>query len=172
MLEIYRINNMSLEIDQSGKIENTSKNTYLALANSKIIIIKISSSEKRKLIDTIKELHRPHKTYIYQIFAVLIFILIRKAKLNEVLIDIEYQGHEASIKEVLVQLFERFRQSAPEIYFNYVGKRSSAHHAAIAAFRREKKVNIIVRAEDILKLLYSSFSNKKGWRPRSRRGNP
>lgn len=147
-------------------------NMSIALANGKTLIIKISSTEKRKLIEAIRELHRPHKTYVYQIFAGLIFLLLKDTKLQEVLIDTEYDGHNASIKEVLVQLFERFQKEVPEINFGYVGKRSSAHKAAIEAFRKKKKVTITATAEDMLKLLYTKLSNKKGWRPRSGRGNP
>lgn len=41
--------NMRIEIDQSGKIENTSKHTFLAFSNTQHLILKISSVEKRKL---------------------------------------------------------------------------------------------------------------------------
>lgn len=163
---------MSYQIDQSGKIEFTAKNTYLALANGKVLICKISALEKRKLIKTIKAFKKPNKTYIYQIFASLVFILVKNQNLQEMQIDIEYPGHNASIKEVLIQLFENINKKPPEINFVLVGKKSNAHFAAIEAFRKEKEVNITIKAEDILKLLYTNLDNKKGWRPRSGRGNP
>ncbi len=47
---------MPYQIDQSGKIEQTSKHTYIAIANGKAFILKISSTEKRKLIKSIKEI--------------------------------------------------------------------------------------------------------------------
>ncbi len=165
---------MSYQIDQSGKIEQTAKHTYVALANGKTIIIKISATEKRKVIDVIKELQLPHKTYVYQIFASLVFLLIKDEKLHEVLIDTEYYGHHASIKESLMQLFQRFEKSPPVVHFGFVGKESPAHLAAIQAFREQRKVTITVKAENVLTLLYSkrNVSTKKGWRPRSGRGNP
>lgn len=147
---------MSYQIDQSGKIENTSKNTYLALANSKTKVIKISSTEKRKLIQMIKELRRPHRTYIFQIFAALVFLVLKDVKLSDVIIDTEYSGHQASIKEVLIQLFQRFEKESPEINFGFVGKKSNAHLAAIEAFRNERQVNLTVLAEDLLTLLYTA----------------
>lgn len=160
------------QIDQSGKIENTAKTTYIALANGKTLIIRVSSVEKRKLIKTIRELRRPHKTYIYQIFAALVFILLKEEKIQQVVIDTEYPGHQASIKEVLVQLFQRFRKDMPEINFGFVGKKSNAHIAANEAYRKKRQIDITIKAEDILKLLYSNSGSKKGWRPRSGRGNP
>lgn len=163
---------MAYQIDQSGKIENTAKSTYIALANGKTLIVKISSVEKRRLIKTMKELRPPHRTYIFQIFAALIFVLLKEEKLQEVFIDTEYSGHQASIKEVLVQLFERFQKKLPEISFGFVGKKSNAHLAAIGAYRGDIQVVFTVKAEDILKLLYGNLATKKGWRPRSGRGNP
>lgn len=40
---------MRIEIDQSGKIEDTSKHTFLAFSNKEHFVIKISSMEKQKL---------------------------------------------------------------------------------------------------------------------------
>jgi hypothetical protein len=145
---------MAYQIDQSGKLEHSSKNTYIAVANGKTFIIKISSIEKRKLLKTIKELHKPHKTYIYQVFAAIIFILLHNIKLQEVTIDIEYEGHQGSIKEILIQLFAKYQKKMPEIYFDYIGKRSNAHHSVLSAFRGEVEVDMIISAEDILRILY------------------
>ena len=40
---------MVYQIDQSIKIENTSKTTYVALANSRIAVVSILAKEKRVL---------------------------------------------------------------------------------------------------------------------------
>ena len=90
----------------------------------------------------------------------------------KILIDTEYSGHQASIKEILIQLFERLQKEPPEISFGFVGKKSNAHLAAIAAYRDKREVDITVKAEDILKLLYSNLTKEKGWRSRSGRENP
>jgi len=114
---------VSYQIDQSGKIEHTSKNTYLALANGRTTIIKISSVEKRRLIKSIQQIHPLNRTYIFQIFAVLVFILLKEAKLQQILIGTEYPGKQGSIKEVLVQLFESQQINLPEIDFGFVAKK-------------------------------------------------
>ncbi len=159
------------EIDQSGKIEQTNKPTIIAIANGKVATIKISAVEKQKLIKTITELRKPNKTYAYDIFSALIYLLLTYISPVEVEIDKEYPGHEAGIKERILQFFERTSTQNPEIYFGLVGKKSNAHIEALAVFQRKKKATFTVKAKDILKVLYVK-PNKKGWRSRSSRENP
>lgn len=152
------------EIDQSGKIEHTSSMTVIALANATFSkTIKITAVEKRKLIKAMIQLKRPHTTYVYHIFSTLIFILLSDKKIYNVLIDIEYPGHNASIKEKILQLLQRGDKKVPEIEFGLVGKKSFAHKAALAVFQKKQEADVIVKAEDIVGIL----SNKKGWRPQS-----
>lgn len=160
---------MRYQIDQSGKVEFTSTATVLALANGKIKTIKISGVEKRKLIESLRELRRPHKTYGYDIFAALIYLLIKDEKLTEVEIDREYPGHENGIKERLIQFFERDQKDLPEINFGLVGKQSNSHIEALKAFQKDAEPGLVIKAKDVLGVIYSK---KKGWRPQSGRGNP
>lgn len=160
---------MTYQIDQSGKIEQTNRLTSIAVANSRILVLKISAVEKQKLIKTLKEFNRPHTTFIYKIFSALIFILLKNERISQMVIDREYQGHEASIKEMLIQLFQKAGKKIPEIHFDYIGKASLAHKAALEAFRGELKPDIVVEAKEVLKLLYEKTNkNKKGWRPHSK----
>ena|SRR3989344_4781585 len=165
---------MSYQIDQSGKIEQTNKQTIVALANGTKKSVRISAVEKQRLIKTMVELDYPQKNYTHKIFAAMIYILLQKSKVESVLIDTEYSGHDASIKEILIQLFQKSQKSCPEINFGYVGKHSNAHHLGISIFRNKQKADIIVGAKDILTILYDKLKKpkEKGWRPRSSRGNP
>lgn len=163
------------QIDQSGKIEQTNRQTIIALANGKKKTVKISSTEKQKLIKTIMELDKPKKKYVHRIFAALLFLLLRGEEIKEpIMIDKEYFGHEADIKNILLQLFEKHRSKSPEIEFGFVGKKSPAHDSGIKVFRKEGRPTVIVKAKDILEVLYGEvkISNKKGWRSRSGRDNP
>src|SRR5262245_13716847 len=87
------------QIDQSGKVEDTSKSTVVTIANGKVITIKISAVEKRKLINTMTYIRKPNRTYAYDIFAALIYMLIKTNPIRRLEIDKEYPGHEAGIKE-------------------------------------------------------------------------
>lgn len=145
---------MRIEIDQSGKIEDTRKLTVVACANGQIRSIMISAKEKRKLIITMRALEHPRMIFVYKIFAGLIFLLIHKLKVNPVLVDREYPGHEGVIKDVLRGLFARAKQSFPSVAFFEVKKKSPAHKAALAIFRGDQKPDMIVTADDILSLFY------------------
>jgi hypothetical protein len=101
----------------------------------------------------------------------LVYIVLSGEPVKKVLIDTEYQGHSAEIKEVLVQLFEKFGQALPDITFGYVGKESPAHKTGISVFRKLAQPSVVVTAKDIIKLLYTK-AKQKGWRPRSGRGSP
>lgn len=92
---------------------------------------------------------------------------MRNERADQVLIDKEYPGHEGTIKGIVIQLFRKDNKKEPHISFGNVGKTSLVHKTALAAFRGELKPHIVVKATEILELLYKS-PNKKGWRSRSK----
>ena len=155
---------MKCYIDQSGKVENTSKLTVVAYANGKMRSLKISAVEKRKLLVVMKRLDGLSATYVYKVFAALIFLLIKGQRISEVVVDKEYPGHEGTIKNVLKNLFEKGNLVFPEISFSEITKKSPAHKAAINVYRGKSKPDLIVKAENILGLF---FAKKKGWRSHS-----
>jgi len=63
---------MKIEIDQSGKIEDTSKNTIIAFSNGKFKSIFISAREKRELQKFFRRIGKP-RIFVYRVFAILIF---------------------------------------------------------------------------------------------------
>ncbi len=152
---------MTYQIDQSGKIEQTNKDTIVALANGAFLTVKITSIEKRKLIKSLSLLKRPHKTYIIEILSVLIYVALRDSKIQNVTIDTEYLGHNGSIKEKLIQLFKKTKSIYPNINFGFIGKHSNAHIHAIETFRGNKKATIILKAETILKILINKNTKKR-----------
>lgn len=145
---------MTYQIDQSGKIEDTTKVTVIALANGNHKSLRIGAGEKQKLIQSLRTMTFPKHTYIFKIFAALIFLLIKDERVKTVLIDQEYKGNEATIKNILIQLFRRFDLEEPEVEFGLVGKKCNAHRVAIATLRQEQKPDLIVGAKEVLKLFY------------------
>lgn len=157
------------QIDQSGKIENTNQVTVIAFANGKTKSIQIGASEKQKLIKVMRVLDFPKKTYIYKIFSALIYLLLQNEKIDIIEIDIEYPKHEADIKLILTQYFQRTQKLIPEIRFKKIGKKSEAHKTALAVFNHKLKPNIRVKAEEVLIVVYRT---KKCWRSQLNRDNP
>ncbi|MCL4390286.1 MAG: hypothetical protein M1484_00060 [Patescibacteria group bacterium] len=159
---------MAFYIDQSGKIEHTGQVTVIAFSNSKSKSIQIGAKEKQELIRLIRETDFPKKTFIYKIFSALVFLLLKSEATDSLIIDREYPGHEADIKLMIIQLFEREEENAPEISFTEIGKKAAAHKIALGVFNREIKPDIKVGTKELLEVIYGT---KKCWRSRSSRDN-
>lgn len=147
----------SYQIDQSIKIENTNKTSYVCLANGKCLVSSISSRNKKELKLFFRELEKPLIFKLFT-FSVLCAKIIIKLKVNSVSIDKEYPGHERQIKSFIVQILEIEGTSEPIIDFTLVGKNSSAHKGGYNAFK-QNIADIKLTASEVLK--YYEKTNKK-----------
>jgi len=147
---------MRVEVDQSGRVDQTDRITVLALANGLRYSIQVPATAKRSCL---RELRRkwsskdPKSGYVV-LFATLLFFLLKAhvPKLKTVLVDVELPGHEASIKEHVLNLFKRhgMKMDRDIIDFQRVGKKSPAHDLAIKVFRGKVAADRKVTAEEIL----------------------
>ncbi len=99
----------SAEVDQSGKIEDTSRDTVLALANGVRFSVLIPSTVKRECVQSLREQGLSGQTLYFQMFATALFFLL-KDKLHQVstiIIDEEYTGKNDQIMEHLTNLLWR-----------------------------------------------------------------
>lgn len=147
---------MVCEIDQSGKVEDTRKLTVVCFANGKAKTLLISAKEKRKALNIIRVMDKPKRTFIFRIFSGLLFLLIRDEDIEAVIIDEEYPEHEATIKFILLNLFEKFGKIPPAISFKRIGKKSQAHIAALSVFQGKKKPDLVATAKDLFALFYGT----------------
>lgn len=145
---------MQVQIDQSGKVEHTNRLTIVAFANGRIKSLKISGPEKQRLVKAMRSLDYPKKTFIFRIFAGLIFLLIKNEGIEKVVIDQEYPGHEPTIKNLLLHLFRKSNKQAPDIIFMEIGKKSLAHKTAWEIFQGKIKPDTIVKSGEVLRLFY------------------
>lgn len=143
-----------MEIDQSGKIEHTSRTTVIACANSEEASVRISAGEKQKLIRAMKAHDHPRKIFVFKIFAGLIFLLMRDSRALFIVIDREYLSREGIIKDILAGLYRKYDIPAPRIRFDLIGKKSSAHRAALETFQKKRKPTKTIKAKDVLRLFY------------------
>jgi hypothetical protein len=72
--------------------------------------------------------------------------------MEEVIIDHEYRGREAQIKEHMLHLFRRvgYQVRSDQISFGFIGKASNAHKVALTRWRRDVNPSLVVTLKDIL----------------------
>lgn len=145
---------MTSYIDQSGKIENTKNLTVVAYSNGKSKSLSIKAIEKRKLLKILRITNERKKLITYELFSILVFILIKDEKIDDLVIDVEYQGHEGSIKNFIKNYCERYNKKLPSIDFTLITKKSPAHEVAISTYRGVRKPDIVVDAKEVLKYLF------------------
>ncbi|MFH1713419.1 MAG: hypothetical protein ABH896_04550 [Candidatus Jacksonbacteria bacterium] len=148
---------MQVQIDQSGKIEFTSKHTVLALSNKYNHSILISAKVKRRAQEFFRKHGRPN-LFVYQTFAIGVYLLLR-TKLNEidaVIIDQEYPGHEKTIKSMICELLSLSKLKMPEIIFQRIGKASNAHKMAYDCFVKKVKADKIISYKEMVELIIFS----------------
>ncbi|MBP7859880.1 hypothetical protein KA001_02920 [Patescibacteria group bacterium] len=144
---------MKIFIDQSGKIEYTSRATIVAYSNGKDKSISISGKEKRKIQNIFRKAKKPD-IFIYKTFAVLIYLLIKKdiKQIQTIIIDREYKGKESLIKKYLIEIIRRGgdKFDIRNIHFDEIGKKNNAHNKAINTYRNLLKPSLIVDSKELL----------------------
>ncbi len=148
---------MFVELDQSWKIEDTNKKTVIAFSNGHSGSVCISSKDKQFLQSLFRKAGKP-EIFIYKVFAVLVFILIKDylSKLRGIAIDIEYPGKEPLIKDYLMQLIRKYENpefGKDRIWFKPVGKRSNSHKIAYGVFLGRIKPTKVISHKDVVKYL-------------------
>ncbi len=143
-----------VEVDQSGKFENTKHDTVVAFSNGIDFTVMIPATVKRDCITALETQGIAKANRNALLFATMLFFLLRHYidQLHTVVIDMEYRGHEPLIKDHLMNILQRAGHSVhrEHITFGYIGKHSRAHTAAIETFRRNRAPNLILSLEDVL----------------------
>jgi len=139
---------MRVEIDQSGRIEETNRDTVIAFSNGERFSIRISAKVKRQLLEVFRQRGKP-KVFKHKVFALGVVLLLHKSKISpknlSLIIDHEYPGHENSIKDII---WSRFN-SEVEIDFESVGKNSPAHEIAYYTYKKERKEDVKLTYKEI-----------------------
>lgn len=143
---------MKYQIDQSIKIENTAKATYVCISNDVVLIASIPAKEKRTLKLYFRELDRPLIFRLFT-FSVICAALIAKTRPRSVTIDREYVGHEINIESFITQILTIWKVQLPRLNFGEIGKGSPAHLAGYQAFKHREKGETIT-AKKVL-ILYN-----------------
>lgn len=150
---------MKIEIDQSWKIERTNKDTIIAFSNQKKVSLRISAKVKRAVFVYLEEKFGRTKLNVFRIFAACIVLLILKSKIEtkrlEILIDLEYLGHEEEIKSMIVEFGTKteLNLDIELIDFTKVGKKSPAHFVSYGVHLGRQKETFKASLRDLLEIL-------------------
>jgi hypothetical protein len=144
-----------VEVDQSGKIEDTSQDTALAFSNGEQLSLVVRAPVKRRCVQILRANGYTGKTLYLQLFVVLLFFLLKGklSHLTKVIIDIEYMGKERQIREYLLNLLHRRKVAIEphQIQFHHIGKKSPAHALALATLRKRKAADLTLGVDEILR---------------------
>lgn len=150
---------MHVEVDQSGKIEDTVTDTVIAFSNGKQFSILISSQVKKMCIRELRDKGMTGKSMYWLLFTAALYFLLKDSihKNVIVIIDKEYIGHEAKIKEHLLNLLRRANNfvHSDQIQFDLIHRKYQkgnpmAHNTAYLTKQKKIRPNIILKAEDLL----------------------
>lgn len=151
---------MKIEIDQSGKIENTNRPTVLAYSNHKNGTLVVTAKDKKSIQKYFRSIEKP-KLFIYITFTVLIYLLVKDhiKSHDQIIIDREYPGYEKFIIKQVKKLL--FPNSVEEISISIaqIGKKSKAHDLAWKELKSRVYKNAKrVTYNDIMKIIKKSGS--------------
>lgn len=144
---------MRIEVDQSGKIEQTNMDTIIAFSDGESGSIRITSQVKRKLIDELRSAEYRGSNFYLKIFCAAVFLLLKShlKSLKKVTIDDEYTGKEAQVKDFLTRHIGEGREIEVEVA--RIGRKSNAHVLALAVLRRERQEDRKISLAELLIVL-------------------
>jgi hypothetical protein len=148
---------MSYQIDQSGKIEQTSLDTIVALSNGKRYTVLLPKKIKRLLLEEFRIRKKP-RSFIFDSFSALIAIILSNIKpTSTVFIDKEYFGNEDVIKAKILEYLKKLSGTKfiPEIEFTLVGISSPAHLLAAKVGNKQIRPNEVITLERITEVLWT-----------------
>ena len=158
---------MTVEVDQSGKVEDTAKDTVIAFTNSLSGSVILPAKEKRKLQEWFREVGLP-KLFVDFVFATLLTILFKLNKIKKAIIDIEYPGHTGIISELIEE------EISCQIDWKRIGKLSKAHDLAYKVFVGKLLASRKVSAREVWKIVKKRTGGylKTGLSPANRYSAP
>lgn len=145
---------MRIEVDMSGKIEQTDMDTVVAFRNSEQYSVLLKKNIKAEILT---EYRNKYRDIHYRIFAILVFYCIKNylPKIQSIVIDIEYEGRGEDIKRSLLRCIWKSYPNFDKklIKFSSIGKRSKAHKVAYQTFIGKLAPNKIIMKNEVEKLI-------------------
>jgi len=151
---------VKIQIDQSGKIEQTNKATVLCLSNKTWDTVFIKARTKRQIQEIFRRNGQTKNFVIFTFSACLSLLIKRNLKHNQIFIDKEYYGKDAIIKEILLEMLKQNKQ-IPEIHFANIGRQVKAHTRAYLTFTKKQKYKCLLSLKEILTAIKKTEVGKR-----------
>lgn len=155
---------MRIEIDQSGKVEDTSRKTVVAYADSKnkTKSVLITARTKRKIQEIYRTVGKS-KLFVYSTFSILLYFLTKNCNKGDlIIIDLEYPGKDKIILDMLNNIRDVYKLSILNIQFARIGNKPNAHYAANKVFNNKKKADQILGINDIIETIKKTDGHLRG----------
>ena len=144
---------MGYQIDQSGKIEQTGKDTVIAYSNGNQYAVVIPRKLKRKVQEVFR-MHGFTSLFIYYLFSIgLYFLLENLERKRNIVVDKEYPGKERIITQFVQMFLKTNKRPSHDITFARIGNRPPAHYAAKDVFDKKKKPDRVLLLVDVIEVL-------------------
>jgi hypothetical protein len=164
---------MPIQVDQSGKIEDTAKDTVLALSNGQQYALLIPKKVKRQIQELFRQNGRGRQ-FVINLFSFALYELLKKTAVkSSVIIDLEYPGQDGLIS-TLVRWWLKEDQRVVDITFSRIGESPRVHYLALSVLKKKRKPEFILTLGYILKkqkdrwaLKRMSFNPGRRSKPRS-----
>ena len=148
---------MEVEINQSNKIEQTSKDTIIGVVDDKTFTILIGAKIKRKLQEEFRKQGKP-RLFVYRTFIGSVVLALKSAQfknLSKVVIDEEYYGKDKMLKSMFLEMWSRFFSEIPGVSFEKIGRKSKVHNVCYLTMKGKHKPDRIIEFEEIKRLSLS-----------------
>lgn len=148
------------QIDQSGKIEQTNKDTVLCLANGNCYTVLIKAKTKRQLQEIFRRNGQPRNYVLFTFSAGIYLLLNNYTALGAVTIDREYFGREAIIKKIILEMFGKDHNKII-IGFSTIGKRVNAHLEGYKVFKGKIEAGQTLNQKNLIKAIKKTEVGKQ-----------
>ncbi len=147
---------MKVQIDQSNKIEQTEKDTVIALSNGMKFTVMIRAKDKREIQEEFRLNGEPRNFIVFTFSALLVLLLNKIKPVVSVVIDLEYKDKEDIIWDRLIEYSRLvgFEVDRSLISFKSVGKGSPAHKLAGKVSAHRQNPDLRVGAKEVLEIVF------------------
>lgn len=143
-----------VEVDQSGKIEQTRGDTAIALSDGIQRTILIPATVKRACQQELRKRGVKRGMIALRMFVAGLLLLLEGEmdSIASLMLDQEYEGREGEIKGLLLQEILRWVPYFPPeaITFGHVGRKSPAHWLAWTTRKGKQKPDRLITLEELL----------------------